>query len=152
VAGSQDGTLVGIDPRSGALRWVIPALRVRLDGRDMGAQDFRPVARAADTLVAGSLTGQVVAYDLGTRQQRWRVAPVAASVAFGLAADRTVVYVPYLSGDLVALDMRDGSERWRTGAGRRFRLDTARARSPVAHRGIARRIRGLDSMSVRVSA
>jgi outer membrane protein assembly factor BamB len=77
--------------------------------------DFRPVVVSGDTVVAGSLTGEVLAYDLGTRRERWRRSPVDASVAFGLAADDTLVYVPYLSGQIVALSIRDGTERWRTG-------------------------------------
>jgi outer membrane protein assembly factor BamB len=50
-----------------------------------------------------------------TRRERWRVAPEAASVAFGLSADDRAIYVPYLSGHLVALDAADGRERWRAG-------------------------------------
>jgi hypothetical protein len=36
-------------------------------------------------------------------------------VAFGLAADEDTVYVPYLSGDLVAMGAESGAERWRAG-------------------------------------
>lgn len=116
VAAAQDGTLVGLDPGSGQFRWAIPALRARADGRPLGSDDFRPVARVGDRLITGSLTGQVTAYDLHTRREEWHVAPEPASVAFGLAADEAAVYVPFLSGRLVALDARDGSERWRIGS------------------------------------
>jgi outer membrane protein assembly factor BamB len=114
VASSQDGTIFGLDRATGAVRWVIPA-GVRPDGRGAVVQDFRPVVLAGRTLVAGSLTGMVVAYDLESRRERWRQAPVPASVAFGLAADTHVVYVPYLSGHLVAIDVDTGVERWRAG-------------------------------------
>jgi hypothetical protein len=36
-------------------------------------------------------------------------------VAFGLAADQKSAFVPYMSGELVALDARSGVERWRAG-------------------------------------
>ena len=116
VAGAQDGTLVGLDPESGQFRWAIPALRSHADGRALGSHDFRPVARVGKRLITGSLTGQVVAYDMETRREQWRAAPVPASVAFGLAADEQTVYVPFLSGQLVALDAQHGSERWRIGS------------------------------------
>jgi outer membrane protein assembly factor BamB len=66
-------------------------------------------------LIAGSLTGEVAAYELATRRLQWRRMPVNASVAFGLVADEEQVYVPYLSGLLVAIDVHSGVERWRLG-------------------------------------
>lgn len=115
IAASQDGTIVGLSTQTGALRWTIPPLAARPDGRAPVEQDFRPLARTGSVLVAGSLTGQIVAHDLETRRERWRATPEAASVAFGLSADDGTVYVPFLSGLLVAIDAADGRERWRTG-------------------------------------
>jgi outer membrane protein assembly factor BamB len=76
--------------------------------------DFRPLALAGPLLIAGSLTGEVAAYDLATRRERWRRVPVTASIVFGIAADAHTVYVPYLAGPLIALDAGRGIERWRT--------------------------------------
>jgi outer membrane protein assembly factor BamB len=118
ITGTQDGTLVALRRDTGALRWVIPRPAERADGGRPAPYDFRPVVVSGDTLLAGSLTGEVLAYDLRTRRERWRRSPVDASVAFGLTADNTLVYVPYLSGQLVALSIRDGTERWRTGGSR----------------------------------
>jgi outer membrane protein assembly factor BamB len=118
IAGVQDGTLVALRLDTGALRWVIPPPAHRADGRPSAPHDFRPVVVSGETIVAGSLTGEVRAYDAETRRERWRRSPVDASVAFGLAADEAQVYVPYLSGHLVALSIRDGAERWRTGGSR----------------------------------
>ena len=73
------------------------------------------MALAGQWLIAGSLTGRVTAYDLATRQERWRRVPITASIVFGIATDEHTVYVPYLSGPLVALGVEDGVERWRTG-------------------------------------
>ena len=114
IAASQDGTVFGLDRATGRVRWVIPA-GPRPDGRGETLQDFRSIVCVGGVLVVGSLTGMVLAYDLETRQERWRAAPVSASVAFGLAADGRFVYVPYLSGHLVALDAGTGVERWRAG-------------------------------------
>jgi outer membrane protein assembly factor BamB len=114
-AASQDGTIYGFTSTTGALRWVIPGPATQPDGRSAPMQDTRPLAQSGPTLLAGSLTGQVIAYDLATRRERWRRQPVAASVAFALRADAGAVYVPYLSGHLVALDVATGAELWRHG-------------------------------------
>ena len=76
--------------------------------------EFRTLTLAGRRLVAGSLTGVVTAYDLATQQELWRSAPMTASIVFGMASDGHTVYVPYLSGRLIALGAEDGSERWRT--------------------------------------
>jgi outer membrane protein assembly factor BamB len=126
-ASSGDGTIYIFNRRDGSVRWSIPGvpglpgvLRGPLPAPQESAHgaDYRPLAVSGPTLVAGSLKGPVVAYDLRTRRQRWRyVDEGSGSVAFGLAADRDAVYVPFYSGQQVALDLRRGRERWRT-AGR----------------------------------
>jgi outer membrane protein assembly factor BamB len=115
VLGSEEGSLYGLDQESGQFRWVIPPLGGRPDHGRAPVQDYRPVTCVGDTLIAASLTGQVVAYDRKTRRERWRRTPLPASVAFGLTADDESVFVPFLSGHLVALALMDGSERWRIG-------------------------------------
>jgi outer membrane protein assembly factor BamB len=116
VAASRDGAIHAFDRASGADRWRI-ASDVGHDGAAL-AYDHRALARAGRTFIAGSLSGTVLAYDLDTRRERWRRAPIDASVSAGIAADATAVYVPYLSGQLVALGAADGAERWRTEPGR----------------------------------
>jgi outer membrane protein assembly factor BamB len=108
LASTRDGAIHALDRATGVLRWSLPPLR-----RD--GEDFRPLIVARQTLVAGSLSGEIVAYDLATRRERWRTWPMETSVAFGLTADGDDVYVPYLSGHMVALRLEDGRERWRTG-------------------------------------
>ena len=112
LAAEQDGSIHAFDRRSGTPRWSLPpAVPSAWDG-----PEFRTLALAGPLLIAGSLTGRVTAYDLATRQERWRRAPMSASIVFGIASDERTVYVPYLSGPLVALGAEDGVERWRTGA------------------------------------
>ncbi len=115
IVTTRDGTVHAIDARTGVVGWRLARLASMPDGRDGPAQDVRPVVRAGSLLVAGSLTGTIVAYQLPTRHEVWRRAPLPVSVAFGLAADAGRIYVPYLSGDLVALDARTGNEIWRAG-------------------------------------
>jgi outer membrane protein assembly factor BamB len=78
VAASGDGTIYAFDRTTGSARWSIP----RVGGLPVGAivstdRDFRALARTKETLVAGSLTGYVVAYDLRTRRERWRYGGMA---------------------------------------------------------------------------
>ena len=77
--------------------------------------DFRPLARAGDLLLAGSLNGDVVAYDLRTLQLRWRKEPEEGSVSFEISSDSESVFVPFASGSVIAFDVRDGSVQWRRG-------------------------------------
>ncbi len=112
LAAEQDGSIHAFDRRSGTARWSLPSAE---PGAWEG-HEFRTLALAGPLLIAGSLTGRVTAYDLATRQERWRRAPMSASIVFGIASDERTVYVPYLSGPLVALRAEDGVERWRTGA------------------------------------
>jgi len=117
IAASQEGVIYALDHGTGQLAWVIPSPGRYADGRNAIAQDFRPLVRSGTLLVAGSLTGEVAAYDLDTHRQRWLTAPVMSSVAFGMAADDDLVYVPFLSGHLVAMNGRTGEEVWRLGNG-----------------------------------
>ncbi len=115
VAASSDGTIYGFSSSDGSVRWSIPKLGGS-SGTDTLAQDFRPLTRAGAALVAGSLSGSVVAYDIETRRELWRHAtPNSGSTAFAIASDRDAVYVPYVGGRLVALSLANGEERWRVG-------------------------------------
>jgi outer membrane protein assembly factor BamB len=111
VAASASGTIYAFDRDSGRIQWSIPGIR-------KGEQDFRPLVSVGRTLVAGSLTGCVLSYDLSTRAQRWRYCdPAGASVAFAIGSDGRTVYAPYYEGRLVAIDGDTGKEMWRMGGG-----------------------------------
>ena len=109
LVADQEGSIHAFDLRSGAPRWVLHAATKPASG-----PEFRALAAAGDVLIAGSLGGRVTAYDLATRQERWSRTPVTASIVFGFATDSRRVYVPYLAGQLVALDIGSGAELWRT--------------------------------------
>jgi outer membrane protein assembly factor BamB len=114
VASSGDGRIFGFDCGSGQIRWALPRI-VRADGR-LQDRDWRALAVSGSVLVAGSVSGVVTAIDLNTLTEKWRfVHPDGGSIALQLIADDESVYVPHLGGLLVAIDIRDGKERWQIG-------------------------------------
>lgn len=115
IAAGRDGAIHVFDRKTGEPEWSWPPVTGGWFGSQAAAlQDYRALAVAGATLIAGSLGGVVVAYGLGDRQERWRATPTDASVGMGLANDGRTVYVPFFSGHIVALDVESGAERWRT--------------------------------------
>ena len=107
IAAASSGSIYAFDRRRGALR-----RRIESPTPD-ASQDLRPMVLSRDTLVVGSLTGLVVAYELPSFQERWRYAPAAASsVLFGMTAAPDSVFVPYSGGRIVRLDLDSGRVRW----------------------------------------
>jgi outer membrane protein assembly factor BamB len=112
IVAARDGRIHAFDRRSGHAKWTLPGVESLV-----GEQDYRPLAVSNHTLVAGSLSGEVTAWDLRTGRVRWRQTPSVASVAFGIAIHDEVVYVPLFANQLVALSLREGRELWRIGGG-----------------------------------
>lgn len=110
VVVDRAGVVHALDRRSGVVRWAVADTRSRAP-----VEDFRPLAMGGGSLVVGSLTGEVIAYDLATRVERWRAWPVQASIAFGLGLEGQTVWVPYVSGHVVGLDLKTGRQRGRFG-------------------------------------
>ena len=78
--------------------------------------DYRPLTIAGRTLIAGSLTGRVIAYDLISHREQWKyVDEKSGSIAFAISSDNQAAYVPFVSGRQVAINLSNGLERWRTG-------------------------------------
>ena len=110
VAAASTGSIYAFDRRDGSLVHSIASPQMA----DV-AQDFLPMVVVGDSLVVGSLTGLVVAYQLPSFQERWRYSPSeAGSVLFGMTADRDSVFVPYAGGRVVGLDLGTGRVRWTT--------------------------------------
>lgn len=111
VAADSTGAIYGLSRSSGAVEFRIPPDESALPA----PQDFRALAVADGILVAGSLSGDVSAFDRETLRRRWRyTAREFGSVAYAMTADDRLVYVPYVGGRLVALDVSTGREHWRT--------------------------------------
>jgi outer membrane protein assembly factor BamB len=126
IAARGDGVIYGFDAADGSVRWSIPPIQ---DGGVRGAgaapaggtADFRALTLSRRTLVAGSLTGRIAAYDVRTRRERWRHSSSDdGSVNFQIGSDGRAVYVSYVSGRLLSLNLSDGTPRWRTGEGGGF--------------------------------
>jgi outer membrane protein assembly factor BamB len=111
IIGTTDGAIRAYSIADGTPRWSLP----RRPGTRARGRDVRALARSGRVLVAGSLDGALIGYDLDTRQQRWRYTdgPDGAA-ALRLAADGGHVYAPYTDGSLVAIALATGRETWRT--------------------------------------
>lgn len=118
VAATGDGTIHAFDQVTGTIRWTCPPVQLESagGGRDHRAEDVRPMTGQGRTLVVGSVTGQLSALDVDTGRERWRFwAPHEGSIGFGLRSDRAAVYVPYLSGRIIAVSLSTGRELWWVG-------------------------------------
>lgn len=72
------------------------------------------VVMSGRTVVAGSTSGYITAYDAETGQQLWQLNPKLGSASlFPLASDERQVYVRFLGGQLAAFDVAAGREAWR---------------------------------------
>jgi outer membrane protein assembly factor BamB len=123
IASAGDGRIYGFRRTDGTIAWSIPGLDYvppilrgpfPVPSSSSGA-DFRPLVRGGDMVIAGSLKGPVVAYDIATQERKWQwVDERSGSVAFAMAGDDRDVFVPLASGRHVAIDAASGRERWRT--------------------------------------
>ncbi len=114
-----DGNIYAFDLATGGLRWALPRLANLVEDHQTAVgtdTDHRAIVRAGRLVIAGSITGYVVAYDIDTRAERWRFYDgKSGSTMFWFAADDRLAYVPFFGGFIVALDLATGAERWRTG-------------------------------------
>lgn len=117
LVASGEGIVYAFDRATGSVRWTLPKWsKGRVDPvvapHD---RDFRPLMRSDRRLFVGSLSGDVIAYDLVDQREIWRYASAKnGSVAFRMTSDERSVYVPYVDGSLVIVDAANGRERWRT--------------------------------------
>ncbi len=117
IASAGDGNIYAFDRDTGERKWTIPKVSGEIKSIVPPSDvDHRVLALGRHVLVAGSLTGYVIAYDTSTQEERWRHAGgFDGSTSFIFANDAHTVYVPYVSGMLVALDIETGKEKWRMG-------------------------------------
>lgn len=117
IASAGDGGIYAFDLDTGAMRARFPTFETPPSPLHPSTDaDIRALTRSGHLIIAGSLTGHIVAYDVDTREERWRHdASWWGSTAFSLAADDRLVYVPFWSGYIIALDAITGAERWRYG-------------------------------------
>lgn len=116
IVSAGDGIIHAYDVATGNDRWSLPPVTVQPGNLIDPARDFRGLAVSGRTLISGSLTGEIAAYDLDSREERWRYsAGRLGSVIYRIEAMGDVVYIPFAGGTLIALQASDGAEVWRVG-------------------------------------
>lgn len=139
VAAGLDGTVRGIEPAQGTVRWTATP--------DSAAGFFAaPVALPDGRVGVADDRGRVSALDLATGQAAW-TRELDLPVYEAPAARDGLLFVPTTRGRLVALDAANGSERWA------LKLDDATVRlaapavteSLVLVGGTDGRLRALDA-------
>jgi serine/threonine-protein kinase len=108
VVASTDGRVYGVDAASGAPRWTL----------DAGGEATRSAAISAGIGFVGADSGRVTAFRTGDGTVVWQKALGFGEIVTP-AVDGGLVFVAHGFGDgtipaiLYALDVRDGSERWK---------------------------------------
>ena len=119
VVARTDGRIDAVRPASGRHLWALGPEASTTHGA--AGRDIRALASRADQLIATSLKGPVRAYDVHRRRQRWAFHDGPAdAVALKVRVYGDRLYLPYTDGSIVALDLRTGTERWRTPDGGQF--------------------------------
>ncbi|MFV1996927.1 MAG: outer membrane protein assembly factor BamB [Acidiferrobacterales bacterium] len=111
VTGFANGTMVGLDIKTGRLRWdaVVSRPTGRTELERIVDVDGSPVI-AGFRLFAVSFQGRLIALDLRSGRLLWTQ---KMSAYVPVAADNSLVYVVDAEGIVVALDQRTGAEVWR---------------------------------------
>jgi outer membrane protein assembly factor BamB len=118
IAASGDGNVWAVNQSDGAVEWSVPTLSGLPAGFAINPNfDYRALARSGSTLLIGSLTGYLVAYDIDTRRELWRNSGSAMESFVVLSSDDTYAYVANLTGRLTSVKIASGAEHWRTGGG-----------------------------------
>jgi len=107
--------LFALDEDTGDVAW-----------RNPGVRGFSSPAVFSGTLVVGTSDGRVVQVDAATGRERWNTTLVSETVFSGITSSPKIafdrIYVGTLNesggpGEVVALDVRDGSVAWRHATG-----------------------------------
>ena len=105
---NDDGKIYGFNKVTGAVQLTLPR-RSDITGLD----DSRSLTLAGSTLIVGSNSFFVDAYDASTGAHLWEAnAGQGSSGNNPMATDGTTVYVPYINGSLGAIDVVTGRVRW----------------------------------------
>lgn len=123
-----DGSFIAaLDMATGAVRW-----RAERAQRVGWATPAVVKSAGGASLVVAMGTGEIVAYEAETGEERWRVEGLRGNaVPSPVASDDGVVFAVtgYPRKNILALDLEDGSARWS------YRKGQGYVPSPVFHRG-----------------
>jgi outer membrane protein assembly factor BamB len=123
------GTIYALDRGTGAVQWALPGVGAYPPqfNSHPATQDLRAVTVYGSTLYAISISCWLVAYDLSSRTELWRIAsPDGASTVERVFSDGQAVYALYGSGGLISYSASAPSIRWTAGS------STAQFNGPVA--------------------
>ncbi|WP_227133004.1 outer membrane protein assembly factor BamB family protein [Halorubellus salinus] len=105
--------LGGIDAEFGELDWRERVAPERVEGLDADDASVRGVAVAGERALAASASGEVVAVDRGSGEERWRSDAGAPAVAVHADADRGVALALDARGFAHVHDLDDGARTGR---------------------------------------
>jgi len=111
VTGFANGTMVGINLKTGRTRWdaVVSRPTGRTELERIVDVDGAPVI-VGFKMFAGSFQGRLIALDLRNGRLLWTQ---KKSTYVPVAADKSNIFVVDADGVVMALDQRTGAERWR---------------------------------------
>ena len=111
ITGFANGTMVGLDLKTGTPRWdaVVSRSTGRTELERIVDIDGAPVI-VGFRMFAASFQGRLVALDLRNGRLLWTL---KMSTYVPVAADKSNVFVVDADGVVMALDQRTGAERWR---------------------------------------
>jgi outer membrane protein assembly factor BamB len=112
------GVIYALDRGTGAVQWTLPGVGTYPPqfNSHPATQDIRVVTVSGSTLYAISTSCWLVAYDLSTHAELWRVAsPAGAATAERIFSDGNTVYGLYGNGQLIAFSATAPSIRWLAG-------------------------------------
>lgn len=113
------GVIYALDRASGTVRWTLPGVGAYPPefNNHPATLDTRLVAVNGSTLYAISISCWLVAYDLPSRTELWRVASPAGASGFGrISTDGQAVYGQYGNGQIISYSASGPAIRWIAGS------------------------------------
>jgi outer membrane protein assembly factor BamB len=113
------GVIYALDRASGTIRWTLPGVGTYPPQFNSypATQDTRIVSVYGSTLYAISISSWLVAYDLPSRTELWRVASPAGASGFGrIFSDGQAVYGQYGNGQIISYSASGSAIRWVAGS------------------------------------
>ena len=108
-ATTQNGDIIALDRRAGALKWIIPS------SNHLIGISLRYTALAQGVLVVGWSDGHIQGLDPATGQERWRIQPTLGSIFPAMVTDGTTAYATIAGGFQLAIDPLNGHIVWNAG-------------------------------------
>ena len=117
VASSSDGRIYVLGRATGAVQSSFPGVGQEAPGlHGAVGEDFRAIAVSGSTLLASSLGGWFVAYDLSPHRELWRVAdPEGSANGSPIIVDGDRVYLIHFNGRLAAFSTTEPKFLWDVG-------------------------------------